>query len=178
MPHLFGYGSLLNLSSASRSLRRQVRQDDLIPARLSGYRRTWTAPAAIQLLADPSRPVRNALFLDLSTADETCNGVVVQLSESELQEMDLREKEYERLQVSAETALGDVLAAAYVVPAAQKATEGAVLREYCRMIDDALANFDAAFRQEFWATTDPLPHDLLEGDYRFADAIQNRAAGR
>ena len=39
--HIFGYGSLISVSSISRTLSREVMARDLMPATLHGYQRDW-----------------------------------------------------------------------------------------------------------------------------------------
>lgn len=102
---VFGYGSLVNAASLSATVGRPV--EIAAPASLHGWRRSWglardnEASEKTFELADGSRP-RYCLGLDV-TPDESApppNGALIELTESELDRLDLREIRYERVDVT------------------------------------------------------------------------------
>lgn len=178
MPLLFGYGSLINFRSVSKTLQRDLSVDDLKPATLDGFRRCWTAPASVVLQSDKTGIVRTGLFLDLRPESCTCNGVLIEASELELDRMDHREKGYSRAPVMARIGNQTVEAVTYIVPQTNKSNQGAVLEQYIRLVEAGLRDFGDAFVQEFWSSTDEVSVDSLPGRYRFEDPIQSKASGR
>jgi len=99
--HVFGYGSLAGELLGGGS-----------PAWLHGYRRTWGVAAdnvqaipgykQYRLRSDGSTPPVFVAFLDLAV-DPGCavNGVVAHVDESRLAELDRRERNYDRVDVTA-----------------------------------------------------------------------------
>lgn len=179
MNFLFGYGSLLSSESASKTLGRQLNAADIHLSHIVGYRRTWTAPANIQLVEKDVIESRIALFLDLSISPATkCNGVLLNVSDDELARLDIRERQYERITVMAQLAASYVPAYTYVVSVPQKARDGVVLESYFQLVNAALASFSQEFRDDFWESTDIPRQPLQIGSYIFANLQQNAAAGR
>ncbi len=85
MSLVFGYGSLMNMMSTEKTLDRVIHQGDFTSAVLHGYSRSWTAPSCIRLQQECGRFLKcDGLFLDLSPSQNTCNGVVVEVNETEL----------------------------------------------------------------------------------------------
>lgn len=177
MPLLFGYGSLLNLYSASRTLGRGLKTSDFLRAELYGYRRTWTGGAPIHLKSDDST-IYDALFLDLSPASAACPGVVIEVSSVELEVMDVRERQYERIDATVNVRGQQLSAFTYVVPAEVKTNSGFILNNYMALLTDGLVLWGDDFAKGFWATTDYPRGPFMDGDYCFADKLQNKAAGR
>lgn len=178
MPLLFGYGSLINRESVARTLKREIHPDDLRLAHIEGYRRTWTASIPIQMKFPSDAKTENALFLDLSQSSESCNGVLLELSDHELTAMDLREKGYQRIDVIAQCGTQRLPAETYIVPETAKSSVGAVLEHYVELIETGLSHYRQDFSQRFWSSTDPIPKRRINGEYQFRDPHQSAAAGR
>jgi len=181
MPLVFGYGSLMNMMSAEKTLHRVMHQGDFKSAVLHGHSRSWTAPSCIRLQHESGRYLPcDGLFLDLSPSHtQSCNGVVVEVSELELAKLDVREHGYVRTVVELE--LEGVLLVegfTYMMPIEAKQHEGIIPARYIRMIDEALASFPASFSDTFWETTQTSDAPVVEGEYEFVNCAQNNAAGR
>lgn len=102
---VFGYGSLVSPTSMARTIGRVAGADEIAVAQLDGYGRRWNYGAisvrgqwthAGQVVTDG---VMVALGVERSDG-ERCNGVVVRVSDDELARLDLRERSYDRTDVS------------------------------------------------------------------------------
>jgi hypothetical protein len=114
---VFGYASLVSSASAAQTLGRPV--EVAARARLEGWTRAWTLgrdnASSEKTFArlDGTEPAF-CLGLNLEpSADATSpNGVLIELSEAELDRLDLREMRYRRVEVSAAISLADGATAA------------------------------------------------------------------
>jgi cation transport regulator ChaC len=102
---VFGYGSLVSPPSIARTLEREVvAPGDRSIAVLRGYGRRWNYGSlhlrARWELDGSSVESGIVVSLGLARADESCNGVVVRVSEGELGRLDWRERDYERTDVT------------------------------------------------------------------------------
>ncbi len=179
--YLFGYGSLVNRRSLARAVGREVAAEELRPARLAGWRRTWGA--AERVIPDGQTEPVWAAFLDLEP-DPTArvNGVLIALTDAELASVEARERGYTRVEVTDHV---------IVEPALQVALQGGtrtitfagrkqpapvgqvVLREYLRLVEEGFAALGPEQLAELRRTTEPAGAPFLDGPYRFADAGQN-----
>lgn len=109
---VFGYGSLVSPPSIARTLGRGV-----VPpghrsiARLHGFGRRWNY-GSLHLRAHwvhDGRSVASGIVvsLGLEQAEETCNGVIVRVSEGELGLLDWRERDYARTDVTTSVSADD-----------------------------------------------------------------------
>ena len=179
MDYLFGYGSLLSPVSIARTVQRPVTMTDLLPARVRGFKRSWTAAADVIVTEQGVSRDYTALFLDLSTDHGMiCNGVLLRVTDGDLARLDLRERTYQRISVQAEWNGGMVSAFTYMVPNEEKKRDGVVLVGYLKIVHQALLNYSKEFNQEFWSSTEEPAMELVSGDYIFQDVEQNRALGR
>lgn len=102
---IFGYGSLVSPASMAATIGRSVAADDVAIAHLDGYGRRWNY-GSLHLRGDwhhDGTVVTQGLVvsLGLAVADtETCNGVIVRVTADELAQLDWRERDYERTDVS------------------------------------------------------------------------------
>ena len=107
---VFGYASLASPESASRTIGRPVEFAGV--ARLQGWRRVWTLgreqaeSEKTFARADGSIP-RFCLGLNLEPDPDAPapNGVLIELTEAELDRLDVREIRYDRVDVTAAIAL-------------------------------------------------------------------------
>ena len=60
--YLFGYGSLINLVSAQKSFKRELKQEDLIPVNIKGYDKVWNS---IEFIEFEDKKQVNGIFLNL-----------------------------------------------------------------------------------------------------------------
>lgn len=102
---IFGYGSLVSPASMATTIGRVVASHDVAVAHLDGYGRRWNY-GSMHLRGDwehDGSAVTQGLVVSLGlvVADaESCNGVVVRVSADELAQLDWRERDYERTDVS------------------------------------------------------------------------------
>lgn len=102
---VFGYGSLVSPASMATTIGRTVAPGDTAIAHLDGYGRRWNY-GSLHLRGDwhhDGVSVEQGLVVSLGlvTADgETCNGVIVRVTADELAQLDWRERDYERTDVS------------------------------------------------------------------------------
>lgn len=102
---VFGYGSLVSPTSLASTIGRHVAPGDIIAAHLHGYERRWNY-GSLHLRGDWRHndiDVHQGVVISLGLvpADgEHCNGVAVRVTEEELAQLDWRERDYERTDVT------------------------------------------------------------------------------
>ncbi|MCB1622423.1 MAG: gamma-glutamylcyclotransferase [Thiothrix sp.] len=179
MALIFGYGSLLSPASAARTLQRPVCHSELCCGVLHGFVRSWTAATRITLCIDGELCCHQALFLDLTPrSGSSCNGVCLEVTDSELKALDVRERGYERRQVEVEYDGRCTRAWTYLMPGTAKQSQGIIAACYIDLIEEALQHYSEAFTSHFWESTLPSDAVIVRGEYVFADSEQNQAAGR
>ena len=102
---VFGYGSLASPASVARTLGRPVPTDrGWRVGHLEGYGRRGNSGSKRLRgnweLGDASVAAGVVVSLGLVRADETCNGALVRVSQTELHLLDRRESDYERTDVT------------------------------------------------------------------------------
>jgi len=93
---VFGYGSLINPDSRSKTVGPDD-QDTAIPVRVKGLQRGWNA--RIRPTESQSWQCGMTALGVVFQANESCNGVLVPVSENELEKLDEREGGYVRRQI-------------------------------------------------------------------------------
>lgn len=102
---IFGYGSLVSPASMASTIGRTVAEVDVAIAHLDGYGRRWNY-GSLHLRGDWHHDgvrVEQGLVVSLGlvAADgESCNGVIVRVSDDELARLDWRERDYARTDVT------------------------------------------------------------------------------
>ncbi len=102
---VFGYGSLVSPVSMATTIGRPVAAGDVAVAHLDGYGRRWNY-GSLHLRGDwhhEGVAVTQGLVVSLGlvVADtEICNGVIVRVTANELAQLDWRERDYERTDVT------------------------------------------------------------------------------
>jgi dephospho-CoA kinase len=172
---VFGYGSLVSPPSIARTLGREV-----VPpghraiATLHGFGRRWNY-GSLHLRAQwvhDGRSVASGIVvsLGLEQAEESCNGVIVRVSEGELALLDWRERDYERTDVTARVSAdgpdwtGQRRVFTYVprpsaVTRYERARDdrcAAVRREYVELVRQAFGELGPDHLAEYERTT-PVP---------------------
>ena len=155
---VFGYGSLASPASLARTIGRLARPGrDVHPATLDGYGRRWNYGVG-HVTASWTRPdgteVTDGTIVALGivgSPGESVNGVIASLTEAELSDLDHRERDYDRVDVSDSVVLGDEsdlggLPIVTYVPrssaieryeSARDAGTGGVRRTYWELVEDA-----------------------------------------
>jgi cation transport regulator ChaC len=179
--YVFGYGSLLERGRGS-GVGHAPGVADLHPAELSGYRRTWN------VAMDNSRTIPGyKYYVDAVTGERrdwfvtflnvvpdprsSVNGVVFAVSDALLAELDRRERNYDRVEVSARVCPareGRVWVYAGSASAVRRFERGAragraaVAAEYRRRVIDDFAALGPEAVDRFERLTDPPPCPVLE----------------
>lgn len=173
---IVGYGSLLSLSSISRTLGRAY-DGPFVHAHLAGWRRTWDVamPNEAFYFVDHGERVypRRILYLNLRQAPGAIiNVALFVVDPHELRAMQHREWIYDPRVVTADlrglrVTGGDAIVYVgrpeHVVAAIADRRDAAVRASYVRLLERTLAGEDAAFCSEYERTTEPVP-DLVIDD--------------
>lgn len=108
---VFGYASLVDTTSAAQTLGRSV--EIAAVARLRGWSRSWSLArdnlASEKTFARPDGSLPgHCLGLNVHRSDRPTdpNGVLIEISEAELERLDVREIRYSRVEVGAAIELG------------------------------------------------------------------------
>jgi hypothetical protein len=174
---LFAYGSLVSPESAARTLGRPFPPPS--PFRLPGWRRRWSAARdnlAFEKTfarADDGALPHHVVGLNLERSDDpelAPNGALLELSEAELERLDLREIRYERADVTAEAnaAANNLfdLVIAYVAKPVHYAPEpppdSVILAPYVRTVESSFAELGPKELERFHETTGPPPVEVIE----------------
>lgn len=102
---IFGYGSLVSPASMAGTIGRPVATEDVAVAHLDGYGRRWNY-GSMHLRGDwhiDGTAIVQGLVVSLGLTaadDESCNGVIVRVTNDELAQLDWRERDYERTDVT------------------------------------------------------------------------------
>lgn len=175
---VFGYASLVSPASASETLGREVSPARL--ARLRGHRRRWSTVrdnrAVEKTFARAGSGEVPPYVLGLNVepsgeGDKGPNGVLIELSDTELERLDLRELRFRRTEVTAmvEPTAGPLefdRVIAYTARPGNFAPEppsGAViLATYARTVERCFAELGEDQLALYRATTDPPPVELID----------------
>ncbi len=108
---VFGYGSLVDPSSVGRTIGRQVAPgSDLVRAELVGWGRRWNygvGHIGARWVGDDGVEVADGTIVALGVVQspgERVNGVVVRVFPDDLERLDRRERDYDRVDVTASLA--------------------------------------------------------------------------
>ena len=179
--YLFGFGSLINLASAQKSFKRVLSQNDLKPIKIKGYERVWNA---IESIAFEGKNV-NGVFLNIQeNKNSILDGVVIEISQEELEILKLREKNYSCITIKSTDVINknfDSDLIAFMTTNEKKIAKIGDLNtyipnKYIDVVKEALKNYDDDFVKGFEKTFTNYPFILKEGSYIFTDPVQNKAA--
>jgi hypothetical protein len=176
---VFAYASLVDPASASLTLGREVPQPR--PARLVGWRRRWSQ-ARDNLREEKTFAIEPSgrlppwvLGLNIEprgnpgSDEDRPNGALLEVSEAELERLDLREIRYDRAEVTSQVddTDGFDVVVAYKAKADHFAPEpppGAViLATYARAVEQAFGALGDGQRETYLRTTAAPPVELVEG---------------
>jgi hypothetical protein len=172
---VFAYGSLASLASAERTLGRAVSHDAVV--RLAGWRRRWSQVrdnvAAEKTFARADDGTVPPYCLGLNVEREAGpgpNGVLVEVSQAELERLGAREIRYDLVDVTSAIATEGPLGFARVATFTAKPenfTEspppGAViLAPYTRAVEAAFDSLGPGQLEVFRETTGPHPAPVVE----------------
>lgn len=178
--YLFGFGSLINLASAQKSFKRVLTQNDLKPVKIKGYERVWNAIESITF----EEEIVNGVFLNIQKNENSIlDGVVIEISDEELEILKLREKNYSCITIKSADVLDKTIKSdliAFMTTNEDKIAKVGdncfIPKKYIEVVSEALKNYDDDFKKGFEKTFENYPFPLKEGFYTFSDPIQNKAA--
>lgn len=178
--YLFGYGSLINLESAQKSFKRELKQEDLIPVNVKGYDKVWNSIEHIEFNGINI----NGVFLNLKKDESVItNGVLVKITDEELELLKLREKNYSCITIPASNA--DIKLDADMIAfmttneekiAKQGDTTCFIPEKYIDLVTKPLQNYSEEFAKEYKKCLVDFPFPLMKGTYKFSDPTQNKFA--
>jgi cation transport regulator ChaC len=180
--HIFGYGSLVNPRSIRNTLGEELREEEVALAILRDYVRKWQLVDWVQVEHVNQGPTP-AIFLDLVPQQgAVVNGVLLPISPKGLSKMDQREKNYDRIDVSAliHTPLSEEPVFTYVgkrehcIPP----PGSFVLTRYEQLVEEGIAYWGEKFADQFRQTTMSHQYPRQDGKYIFVDKKQNIAVNR
>ncbi|RXJ97294.1 gamma-glutamylcyclotransferase [Malaciobacter molluscorum] len=181
--YLFGYGSLINLNSAQKSFKRKISYKDLIPVKIKGLKKVWNAIEVVDF--DDEKQV-NTVFLNLQKDENSyANGVVVKITEDELELLKLREKNYSNIIIDKKNVTNMTLDEDIITfmttneekIAKKTNTDCVIASKYIDILTNSFENYDDEFVKEYkQQTLSNFPFELKEGTYKFSDPIQNKLA--
>ena len=164
---VFGYGSLLSWERSPAQLR-------MVPGHLSGFRRAWNIAMdnmvdlpGYKYYRDPTgnrRPVFVTFLNLVPAARQAVNGIVFEVTAQDLRELDTRERNYERIDVTDQAAgapAGTVWTYVGTADSQRRYERGiaagraVVSREYYHAVVRDFASLGAEAVAEYTATTDP-----------------------
>ena len=181
--YLFGFGSLINLSSAQKSFERTLTQDDLIPVELIGYKKVWSS---IESITFEDNLDVNGIFLNLAEDKDTSTlGVMIEITPDEFENLKKREKNYSCITVDKSSVKGFDASSDVTFFMTTKEDKIAkvgdencfIPAKYIDLVKNALANYDEKFQERFKKEAlENFPFPLKEGSYSFSDPVQNQFA--
>lgn len=173
---VFAYGSLVNPRSFAGTFGREP--SELTPANLPGWRRTWSirrdnlAAEKTFARADSGELLTWVIGLSLEPRENDegppPNGALIEITEPELERLDLREMRYDRVEVTEEIGPdpGFERVVAYRAKPEHFAAEppdGAVaMAPYLRALEEAFGALGAGEWEQFLATTGLPPVEAVE----------------
>jgi len=170
--YLFGYGSLINPNSIQRTLGREITVDNLIEALIHDYVRKWQLVDWVIIEENNKEKPIPAIFLDIvRQPGAMTNGILIPILEDEINKMDKRERNYDRVNVSN---LIDPSISEYIFTYIGKKEhtippkESCVLIEYEKIIEEGFNFWNKAFKQQYYESTIPHKFPLKKGKYTFA----------
>lgn len=179
--YLFGYGSLINLSSAQKSFKRRINQRDLIPVQIKGYDKVWNS---IEHISFDENEI-NGIFLNLQKNDNvTTNGVIIKITPEELEFLKLREKNYSCISLPKECVTNmklDTDMITFMTTNEKKIAKSDdentfIPSKYIDILTNSFSSYNEEFVEEFKKCLVDLPFKVKEGTYKFSDPIQNKFA--
>jgi Gamma-glutamyl cyclotransferase, AIG2-like len=171
---LFGYGSLVLPESAGMTLGREV--PEVRPARLREWKRRWSL-GRDNLTCEKTFEIEGGhrpewiLGLNVERGEDPAgpvNGVVIAVSEAELERLDIREIRYDRVEVTG-LVDGDDLPERIVTYTAKEwhfrpgpPEDAFILATYANTVEGAFDALGDGELERYLATTGPYPVERVE----------------
>jgi len=174
--YIFAYGSLLNRTSAENALKRTLKPEEMRIAKLPGFTRVWRAKELLWF--DSLAAQKTGIFLDIEPrANSYLNGLMIAISEQELAQIKLREKNYDCIDISGHFKLmTDDHVHTFISRDENrvKSEEADVYipAEYIKLVESGCLSLGSDFYREYLATTENSLLPEMTGTYRFVDPVQ------
>jgi cation transport regulator ChaC len=175
--YIFGYGSLINLESLAKTINRNINVEQIIPVKLFGYRRVWNLVEVVH--SDlVNKPVK-AVFLNIqSDIKAVTNGILFEVTDGELRDLSIRERKYEKKEVSKIIMPYDAFALEKGNVFTFIATNRNHLQEtiskdyfamenYIKIVEQGCYDICPEFLEDYVRNTGPNPFPILSGTYKF-----------
>ena len=174
---VFGYGSLVSSASIAETLGHEAPAP--VPARLAGWRRRWsiyrvnTAHEKVFERLD-GEPFEHVVGLNIERSPDTPeegwpNGALIELTQAELERLDLRERRYDRVEVTGEViADGVAFDRVYAFTAkeghfaAETPPNAIIMATYVAACEAAFNELGPEEWETFLATTGDFPAPVIE----------------
>lgn len=181
MAWIFGYGSIMNPSSAEKTIRRPILEHGQRVALLKGHSRIWRVVVDVKMKSNLDKEYP-AVFLDIVENSSTdCIGTLLNVNTDELLAFDRREEQYGRVNIRnfIYPAMEDDVFAYFGKDEFIHPPENSVvMTQYQKVIDDALSIWGNEFAIQYEKSTIKHKFSFVEGEYLFKSITQNSAAGR
>lgn len=180
--YIFGYGSLVNIKSAQKSFKRELKEKDFIEVKISNYKKIWNS---IEHIVFENEIVEtNGIFLNLcERKGVSTNGVLLKITDEEFEFLKLREKNYSYIQIDSSLCSFKTREKIYTFITTKKEKIAEVNlsncyipKKYIELLEENLNHYSKSFQEEFKNSYTDFPFEIKDGKYKFADPIQNKFA--
>jgi dephospho-CoA kinase len=180
--YLVGYGSLMDAESVSSTLERRVVSDELVPVRLTGFKRAWSLGDEVRLNEDGRKVL--AAFIDLEpAANSTIDAVMFPISPGELKRVARRERNYKQVTITNQVQLihgkpvqKEATVVTFLGEEKYRLTSGkhdaVLLIEYIELVGRGSRSISEELERELLTSATEAPWQKVSGEYRFVDADQ------
>jgi len=181
--YIFGYGSLVNINSAQKSFKRELKDKDFIPVVLNGYKKSWNSIEYI--VFEDEDKISNGVFLNLTKCENSKTvGVLLEITKQEFEFLKLREKNYSCIELFSKNIDGfnsDQKIYTFVTTNKRKIAnigqkDCVIPKKYIDLLENGLSIYSEDFRKKFINSYSNFPFKIKEGRYSFSDPIQNKYA--
>lgn len=179
--YIFGYGSLVNINSAQKSFKRELKHEDFIEVQVNGFKKVWNSIEYITFEGEEKSS--KGIFLNLEEDKEAfTNGVLLKISEEEFEFLKLREKNYSCVEI---TSISDFQTDEKIYTfkttnkdklATKVCKDCFIPKKYIGLLEKGLKPYSQEFQKEFIASYSDYPFLIKDGTYKFSDPIQNKYA--
>jgi cation transport regulator ChaC len=178
---IYGYGSLINLKSASKALKRNLTKEQIITGTLKGYERNWTLWDNV--FSNDLRKEVKAVFLNIEVNESGhLNGILFEVSRHELSNLLYREKNYKCVDVTKQVEFENgfdqfdqiftfVGQNDYLISPGKE--DYFIFDKYVEMVNEGVQSMSPEFFSSFKNTTKQSDLPRLSGTYTFVNSIQD-----
>jgi cation transport regulator ChaC len=175
--YILGYGSLINLKSLSKTLNREVEISELIPVKVNSFKRLWNLKENVYSF-ELDRNIE-AVFLNIEKSNTGwTNGVIFEVSESEFDYLNKRERKYSRIDITnfiepyTNLLLDKMAVTAYVADDLKYIQDkencnAYVMKNYIDLVEDGCNEIGTDFLKDYLNSTEDFCFNILGGNYTF-----------